>query len=99
MLKMRDPIEGIEFKERKKVFGSIPLCTTGKIIHRFIIKFVLGIDILKWTMKHLKADQDEALLYIKLLMAYGFIVPIDPRQNIYMSDETLYTYQVNSQIC
>ncbi|KAI3629303.1 hypothetical protein MIR68_012661 [Amoeboaphelidium protococcarum] len=81
--KLRDPVDGVHFKDIKGLLNVQPLCATGY-------------DIAVWFLKELNAlNPADAKLIIQNMTDNGYIISVDDNQQVYREDDSLYTYQAD----
>ncbi|XP_017570980.1 regulator of G-protein signaling 9a [Pygocentrus nattereri] len=81
VLEMQDSKSGVKSSEQKLNITSIPHVVTGQ-------------DILAWIANHMKVDAQEAQTIGTMLVAYGFIYPLqDHKKLILKPDVSLYRFQ------
>ncbi|KAI4880470.1 hypothetical protein NFI96_002096 [Prochilodus magdalenae] len=81
VLEMQDSKSGVKSSEQKLNITSIPHAVTGQ-------------DILAWIASHMKLDPQEAQAIGTMLVAYGFIYPLqDHKKLILKPDGSLYRFQ------
>ncbi|XP_066499070.1 regulator of G-protein signaling 9a isoform X3 [Hoplias malabaricus] len=81
VLEMQNPKSGVKSSEQKLNVTSIPHVIAGQ-------------DILAWIADHIKVDTQEARAVGTMLVAYGFIYPLqDHKKLILKPDASLYRFQ------
>ncbi|XP_051744111.1 regulator of G-protein signaling 9a isoform X2 [Ctenopharyngodon idella] len=81
VVQMQDPSTGVKGSEQKLNVTSIP--------HAFA-----GQDIVAWISKHMNMDNDEAQAFGTMLVAFGYIYPLqDHKKLVLKPDGSLYRFQ------
>ncbi|KAM4634853.1 regulator of G-protein signaling 9a [Polymixia lowei] len=81
VVEMQDPKSGVKGSEQKLNVTTIPHVITGK-------------DVIAWVMNKLKNTQEEAEAVATMLVAYGYIYPLQNHKKLVMcNDATLYRFQ------
>ncbi|KAG9343719.1 hypothetical protein JZ751_013097 [Albula glossodonta] len=81
VVEMQDPKSGVKSQEQRLVVTTIPHAFTGQ-------------DIQAWIVNRLKVTAEEALAFGTMLVAYGYIYPLqDHRKLILKPDASLYRFQ------
>ncbi|XP_076852613.1 regulator of G-protein signaling 9a isoform X2 [Brachyhypopomus gauderio] len=81
LIEMQDPKSGVNSSEQKLSVTSIPHVIAGK-------------DIIAWITSHMKVDTQEAQAVGTMLVAFGFIYPLqDPKKLILKADGSFYRFQ------
>ncbi|CAL8306186.1 unnamed protein product [Merluccius merluccius] len=81
MVQMQDPKSGLEGTEQKLNVTTIPNVITGK-------------DIIAWLLNKLKVTQEEAQAFGTMLVAYGYVYPLQNHRKLLMcNDDSLYRFQ------
>ncbi|XP_035253606.1 regulator of G-protein signaling 9a isoform X2 [Anguilla anguilla] len=81
VVEMQDPKNGVKFQEQKLVITTIPHAMTGQDIHA-------------WIVKRLKVTPEEAGAFGTMLVAYGYIYPLQNHKKLVLKgDSSLYRFQ------
>uniref|UniRef100_A0A3Q3WJI6 Uncharacterized protein n=1 Tax=Mola mola TaxID=94237 RepID=A0A3Q3WJI6_MOLML len=84
MVEMQDPKCGVKGSEQKLNITTIPHVITGK-------------DIIAWIASNVKITPEEAQAFGTMLVAYGYIYPLQNHRKLIMCNDTsLYRFQVKS---
>ncbi|KAJ8345534.1 hypothetical protein SKAU_G00297270 [Synaphobranchus kaupii] len=81
VVQMQDRKTGIKMQEQKLVITTIPHAMTGQDIHA-------------WIVNRLKVTAEEALAFGTMLVAYGYIYPLQNHKKLVLNpDANLYRFQ------
>uniref|UniRef100_A0A8C6SEI6 Regulator of G protein signaling 9a n=1 Tax=Neogobius melanostomus TaxID=47308 RepID=A0A8C6SEI6_9GOBI len=83
VVEMQDPKGGVKGSEQKLNVTSIPYVITGE-------------HVLTWITNKMKSNTEEAQVMATMLVAYGYIYPIQNHKKLVMcNDGTLYRFQTD----
>ncbi|TNN29165.1 Regulator of G-protein signaling 9 [Liparis tanakae] len=83
VVEMQDPKSGVQGSEQQLHAGSIPHVITG-------------LDVLTWVSNKMKSSPEEAQAFGTMLLAYGYVYPLQNHKKLQMSsDSSLYRFQVS----
>uniref|UniRef100_A0AAZ1XCP7 Regulator of G protein signaling 9a n=1 Tax=Oreochromis aureus TaxID=47969 RepID=A0AAZ1XCP7_OREAU len=83
LLEMQDPKIGVKGTEQKLNISTIP-------------HVIAGNDIIAWISNKMKTSTEEAQAFGTMLVAYGYIYPLQNHKKLVMcNDSSLYRFQVN----
>ncbi|TRY93219.1 hypothetical protein DNTS_014360 [Danionella cerebrum] len=81
VVQMQDPSTGVKGSDQKLNVTTIPNAIAGQ-------------DIVAWIAKHMSMDNDEAGSFGTMLVAYGYIYPLqDHKKLVLKADNSLYRFQ------
>ncbi|XP_076000513.1 regulator of G-protein signaling 9a [Genypterus blacodes] len=81
VVEMQDKSSGVKGSEQKLQVTTIPHVISGK-------------DVIAWTANKMKMTPEEAQAFATMLVAYGYIFPLQNHNKLVMSnDATLYRFQ------
>eukprot|EP00158_Paraphelidium_tribonemae_P003668 Partr_v1_DN26288_c0_g1_i1_m48649 putative Regulator of G-protein signaling len=83
LVKLRDPISGVAFANKKSLMDVKPCCATGK-------------EIYECFLKHYKMySENEAKQVLRMMVEYGYIIPLEITDWSFQENETNYTFQAD----
>ncbi|KAI3650426.1 hypothetical protein MP228_003907 [Amoeboaphelidium protococcarum] len=84
LLEMRDPVDGVGFMDRKKLFDTIPAAAIGS-------------EIFVWLQRRFQiTDKDEVMSLFQKFIDFGYLCPLDVSQfNAQNNNDSYYTFQAD----